>query len=239
MGLGGDCFALHYEPQTKKVRCVDGCGRSPAALSLELIKDQSESGGQVSGLQATVPAAAKAWFHIARRFGSGKMAISELFAPAVHYAQHGFPMDHVKQSIWQLRHTALLEIPGGRYFLDDRSRVPALGQIITNQPLAALLKASIKFTREGPQALYKGIVAENIADAVRRAGGVLSTQDLADHLASVEPLDVVPATTTYRGNVNVHTTPLPTQGAVVLQALNILEGFQLRGSRVTAFHYVV
>ncbi|KAH7949040.1 hypothetical protein HPB49_004337 [Dermacentor silvarum] len=167
------------------------------------------------------------------------MTMSEIFAPAVHYAQHGFPMDHVKQSIWQFRHKALLEIPGGHYFLDDLSRVPALGQIITNQPLAALLKASIKFTREGPQAVYKGIVAENIADAVRRAGGVLSTQDLADHLESVEPLDVVPASTTYRGNVNVHTTPLPTQGAVVLQALNILEGFQLRGSRVTAFQYVV
>ncbi|XP_037572293.2 glutathione hydrolase-like YwrD proenzyme [Dermacentor silvarum] len=235
MGLGGDCFALHYEPQTKKVRCVDGCGRSPAALSLELVKNSKDqrdcsSVEHVSGLQATVPGAAKAWFHIARHFGSGKMTMSELFAPAVHYAQHGFPMDHVKQSVWQLRHKAMLEIPGGRYFLDEHSCVPALGQTIKNQPLAALLK---KFTREGPQAVYKGIVAENIADAVRRAGGVLSTQDLADHLASVEPLDVEPASATYRGNVKVHTTPLPTQGAVVLQALNIFESFQWRGLQET------
>ncbi|XP_072140174.1 glutathione hydrolase-like YwrD proenzyme [Dermacentor andersoni] len=235
MGLGGDCFALHYEPKTQKVRCVDGCGRSPAALSLQLVmsKDQpheSDSEAQISGLQATVPGAAKAWLHIARSFGSGKVTMSELFAPAVHYAQHGFPMDHVKQSIWQLRQNALLEMPGGRYFLDDRSRVPALGQAITNRPLAALLK---KFAHEGPQAVYKGIVAENIADAVRRAGGVLSTRDLADHLESAEPLDVEPASTTYRGNVKVYTTPLPTQGAVLLEALNILECFQLRGLQET------
>ncbi|KAL1486737.1 hypothetical protein MTO96_031277, partial [Rhipicephalus appendiculatus] len=67
-----------------------------------------------------------------------------------------------------------------------------------------------------------------MVEAVRCAGGVLSTKDLSDHLASSEPVLVEPVETTYRGEVTVHTTPLPTHGAVLLEALNILEGFDLK-----------
>lgn len=77
--------------------------------------------------------------------------------------------------------------------------------------------------------MYEGSVAASLAEAVRRAGGVLSTSDLAEHLSSDEPLQVEPASSTYRGRL-VHVPPLPTQGAVLLEALNILEGFHLRGA---------
>ncbi|XP_070380687.1 glutathione hydrolase-like YwrD proenzyme [Dermacentor albipictus] len=86
-----------------------------------------------------------------------------------------------------------------------------------------------RLAKEGPRVVYEGSVADGIVDAVRRAGGVLSTKDLSDHLVSTEPLEVKPVTTTFRGQVTVHTTPLPTQGAVLLEALNILEGFDLKG----------
>lgn len=73
-GIGGDCFALHYDACSKKVRCVDGCGRSPAALTLELVESRSPQDWTREryryGLQATVPGAVKAWFYIASRFGS-------------------------------------------------------------------------------------------------------------------------------------------------------------------------
>ncbi|KAL1466701.1 hypothetical protein MTO96_042546, partial [Rhipicephalus appendiculatus] len=83
---------------------------------------------------------------------------------------------------------------------------------------------------EGPRAVYEGPVAEAMVEAVRCAGGVLSTKDLSDHLASSEPVLVEPVETTYRGEVTVHTAPLPTHGAVLLEALNILEGFDLKGT---------
>ncbi|KAL1467743.1 hypothetical protein MTO96_041959 [Rhipicephalus appendiculatus] len=72
-----------------------------------------------------------------------------------------------------------------------------------------------------------------MVEAVRGAGGVLSTKDLSDHLASSEPVLVQPIETIYRGKIVVHTTPLPTHGAVLLEALNIIEGFDL-----TAFQSV-
>ncbi|KAK8760655.1 hypothetical protein V5799_028078 [Amblyomma americanum] len=231
-GVGGDCFALYYDARTKKVHCVDGSGRSPAALTLEQVQTHSRAEGpllkRAAGLYATVPGAPKAWFYIARRFGSGKLTLSEIFDPAVRCAEHGFPMDHSKKLIWALRHKDLQRKPGGRYFLDEDGRVPSLGQIITNRPLAALLR---RLAQEGPRVMYEGPVAESMVDAVRQAGGVLSTEDLAAHLASTEPLEVEPISTTYRGDVRVHTTPLPTQGAVLLETLNILEGFDLQGLR--------
>ncbi|KAH6943481.1 hypothetical protein HPB50_021720 [Hyalomma asiaticum] len=86
-----------------------------------------------------------------------------------------------------------------------------------------------KLGKDGPRVVYEGAVAESIAEAVHLAGGVMSTQDLSDHVNSVEPLEVEPASTTYRGDLAVHTTPLPTQGAVLLQALNILDRVGLKG----------
>nr|XP_050030123.2 glutathione hydrolase-like YwrD proenzyme [Dermacentor andersoni] len=228
-GIGGDCFAVHYDARTKNVRCVDGCGRSPAALTLEMVESKSSydwtSERYMYGLQATVPGAAKAWFHIATRFGSGKLSMKDLLAPAIRYAENGFPMDHVKQGSWQTMHNGLKRLPGGRYFLNEDHNVPPLGQILVNRPLATLLK---RLGQEGPQVVYKGCVAEGIVDAVRRAGGVLSIEDLSDHMESTEPLETEPASTTYRGEIAVHTTTLPTQGAVLLETLNILNMFDLK-----------
>ncbi|XP_075724399.1 glutathione hydrolase proenzyme [Rhipicephalus microplus] len=84
-----------------------------------------------------------------------------------------------------------------------------------------------RIAAEGPRAIYEGSVAECMIEAVHSASGVLSTKDLSDHRASPEPMQVEPVKTTYHGNVTVHTTPLPTHGAVMLEALNILEGFDL------------
>ncbi|XP_075559991.1 glutathione hydrolase-like YwrD proenzyme [Dermacentor variabilis] len=231
-GIGGDCFALHYDARTKSVRCVDGCGRSPAALTLEMVESKSRydwtKERYMYGLQATVPGAAKAWFYIATRFGSGKLSMSEVLAPAISYAENGFPMDHVKQATWQNMLNGLLRLPGGRYFLNEDNNVPPLGQILINRPLATLLK---RLGQQGPQVVYRGCVADGIVDAVRRAGGVLSTEDLCDHLESTEPLEMEPASATYRGEVEVHTTTLPTQGAVLLEALNILNRFDLKETK--------
>ncbi|KAL1475730.1 hypothetical protein MTO96_019177 [Rhipicephalus appendiculatus] len=78
IGIGGDCFALYYDASTKVVRCVDGCGRSPAALTLDLVESKIPQdwtpGKYMHGLLATVPGAVKAWFYIAAHFGSGKGA---------------------------------------------------------------------------------------------------------------------------------------------------------------------
>lgn len=81
-----------------------------------------------------------------------------------------------------------------------------------------------KIAKEGPSVVYTGPVAQSIVEAVAAAGGVMTTEDLGDHL--LEPSAVPPISTTYRGTT-VHTVPLPSQGAILLEALNIIEGFDL------------
>ncbi|KAL3210397.1 hypothetical protein MRX96_037180 [Rhipicephalus microplus] len=145
-GIGGDCFSLHYDASTKVVRCVDGCGRSPAALTLDLVESKNLHDWTpercMHGLQATVPGAAKAWFYIASRFGSGKLSMSELLAPAIRYAEDGVPIDHVKWPTFRLMLNNLQRMPGGRFFLGEDNQAPAIGTSMVNRRLAALLKAS-------------------------------------------------------------------------------------------------
>ncbi|KAH9378505.1 hypothetical protein HPB48_001676 [Haemaphysalis longicornis] len=92
--------------------------------------------------------------------------------------------------------------------------------------------------REGPSAFYAGAVAEAVSGAVHAAGGVLSAADLARHLREGGDGLVEPASTTYRG-VRVHTAPLPSHGSVLLEALNLLEGFTLRGRDCGSYQHLL
>ncbi|KAL1448506.1 hypothetical protein MTO96_044046, partial [Rhipicephalus appendiculatus] len=131
------------------------------------------------------------------------LSMSELLAPAIRYAEDGIPMDHVKHALFGLMLNGLRRIPGGRFFLDGDKQ---------------------KLGEDGPRVVYEGAVAERIAETVHQAGGVMSTQDLSDHLSSTEPLEVEPASTTHRGDVQIHTTPLPTQGGCASPGLQHLPG---------------
>ncbi|KAL1424413.1 hypothetical protein MTO96_020200 [Rhipicephalus appendiculatus] len=214
-GIGGDCFALFYDANTRTVRCIDGSGPSPAALTRELF-----AAGADSGMEATVPGAVKGWFDTLRHCGSGRVSMSEVLAPAVRLARDGFPVGVVNAAHWATYESKLGSLVGGGHFLP----VPRAGQMLRNEPLADVLE---RLGQEGADAFYKGPVAEAVAAAVKRAGGVLEAADLLRHFAEGGDGLVVPVSTTYRGT-RVHTVPFPSHGSVLLEALNILEPFELR-----------
>ncbi|XP_075534432.1 glutathione hydrolase-like YwrD proenzyme isoform X1 [Dermacentor variabilis] len=214
-GVGGDCFALFYDAQTRAVRCIDGSGRSPAALTRELFV-----AGVNSGMEATVPGAVKGWFDTLRHCGSGQVSMREVLAPAVRLARGGFPVGVVNAAHWATYESRLGDLVGGAYFLPT----PRAGQVLRNEPLGDLLE---RLGRDGADAFYEGPVADAVAAAVKRAGGVLEAADLHRHLADSGDGLAVPVSTTYRG-ARVHTVPFPSHGSVLLEALNILERFDLR-----------
>ncbi|CAN7938090.1 unnamed protein product, partial [Ixodes hexagonus] len=227
-GVGGDCFCLFYDASEKKVYCMDGSGRSPAALTLELLLSKgfgTSVAARSKGLLATVPGAVKCWFDTVRSFGSGKLSMVDILKPAIHFAEEGFPVGVISSLEWGRRRSILAKIHGGKTFLKDGKFTPDPGDILKNIPMAGLLK---KIAEEGPSAVYTGIVAQKIVEAVAAAGGVMTVEDLQDHL--LEPTAVPPISTTYRGTT-VHTVPLPSQGAILLEALNIIEGFDLHSCR--------
>ncbi|KAM7297077.1 glutathione hydrolase-like YwrD proenzyme [Ixodes scapularis] len=235
-GIGGDCFCIFYKAADKSVQSIDGSGRSPARLTMELLRSRGfgerNLPGRRSGLTATVPGAVKGWFDTVELFGSKKVTMADILGPAIRYAEDGFPVGPISAFQWQRHEAMLRDMYGGHSFLRF-GRAPRSGDVLTNQPLANVLKT---LSKEGPAAFYEGPVAQAVVDAVAAVGGVLSLEDLKDHLKSSEHPVVPTVSTTYHG-VRVHTMRPPSNGAILLEALNILEGCDLKCYDKTSGEY--
>ncbi|CAN8002860.1 unnamed protein product, partial [Ixodes hexagonus] len=226
-GVGGDCFCIFYNAADKSVRSIDGSGKSPAELTLELLRSRGFGGKDLpddtNGLTATVPGAVKGWFDTVELFGSKKVTMGDILGPAIRYAEDGFPVGPISAVMWQ-SHEAKLKIMHGGHSLLRSGKAPCCGDLLTNPALANVLKL---LAHKGLASFYEGPVAEAVVSAVAAAGGVLSLQDLKNHLESPENPVVPTVSTTYHG-VKVHTMRPPSHGVIFLEALNILEGFDLK-----------
>ncbi len=213
-GLGGDCFLLYYSASERKVKALNGSGRSPRALSLERARRLGFSGRIPSrhALTVTVPGAPAAWDETLERLG--RLSRAEVLAPAIRLAEEGYPVAPLTARWWEesaeetLRHHRF----GGELLVDGRS--PRPGEVVRLPALASSLRA---LAEEGSRAFYTGRIAGAVVEAVREAGGLLAAEDLAGHRSEwVEPLRL-----SYRG-VDVWECPPNGQGLAVLLALNVL-----------------
>jgi len=223
-GIGGDCFALYYDAHTGAVSALNGSGRAPAGLDLDAVKRAGllESPDQpmtqpFHALTVTVPGAVAGWCDLLARFGS--LPLRDVLAPAIRYAESGFPVAPLTAAAWergaerQLRHAR-----GGAALLIE-GRAPRAGEIFRNPGYARALHA---IAEGGAPAYYTGQLATALADVVQAAGGVLTTTDLAAHHSTWE----TPLSVTYRGH-RIWECPPNGQGLTALLALNILEGLDL------------
>ena len=150
----------------------------------------------------------------------GTLPLERLLEPAVHYAREGFEGDpHTCLTIARNMHKLMRYGEAARVFLPD-GYPPAPGARVVQRDLADTLE---RIGKEGKDALHRGEVAAAIDEEMRRHGGVLCAQDLADYEAQV--LD--PVRTTYRG-YELLGSPVPAGTITALQTLNILESFDLR-----------
>ena len=222
-GIGGDLFAIVWDAKSKRLYGYNGSGRSPKALSLATLKTELDKLGvkeipAFGPLPVSVPGAVDGWFALHQRFG--KLPMKSLLAPSIRYAREGFPVSDVIAFGWQRNVRVLLKYPGIREQFTRDGEGPTKGQLWTNANLAATYEA---LARGGRDAFYKGEIARRIADYLKRQGGYLGVDDLAEHRGEwVEPVSV-----NYRG-YDVWELPPNGQGIAALQVLNILEGFDLR-----------
>jgi len=231
-GIGGDLFAIVWDPKTEKLYGLNASGRSPQGMSLEDLKGRlaehgAESIPPVGSLPVSVPGAVDGWFELHGKFGS--LPMNRVLQPAEDYAREGFPVTQLIAYYWE-RNMRILqqryddgpwleEFDNARatYLVDGKA--PVEGQIFKNPDLAdtyALLAA------EGRDAYYKGKVAKTIDAYMKRIGGPLRYEDFAAH----ESEWVTPLSVDYRG-YRVHQLPPNTQGVAVLQMLQILKGYDL------------
>lgn len=217
-GIGGDLFAIVWDPRSQKLHALNASGRSPRELSLEWFREQGLTRiPSEGGLSVSVPGAVDGWAALHERFGT--LPLSTLLAPAIRYAQDGFPVSPVIARYWASGAKKFGGYPGFRETFTIDGRAPEAGEIFRNPDLARTLEA---IAAGGRDAFYRGPIAQTIADTVRSQGGFLSTEDLAAHHSDwVEPIS-----TNYRG-YDVWELPPNGQGLAVLQMLEILEGYDL------------
>ncbi len=222
-GIGGDCFALFYDAETRLITALNGSGRAPAALTIDLLRQQglASPNDQIANpFHAhciTVPGACAGWCDLIVRHGT--LAMRDVLAPAIELAEKGFPVAPITAYWWQLRAEQKLKTAlNGRELMID-GRGPNAGEIFRNPGLARTFRA---IAEGGKDAYYKGEIAQAIARAVQQAGGVMTTDDLAAHESTWD----TPISTTYRG-VRVWECPPNGQGLAALIALNVLEGFDV------------
>jgi gamma-glutamyltranspeptidase/glutathione hydrolase len=218
-GIGGDLFALVYDPKTKRVRALNASGRAPAAATLAEFKKRGlESIPYRGELSVSVPGVVDGWSELLAKHGS--ISLDKALAPAIRYARDGFAVSEIIAHQWQDQESTLSRDPNAAAtFLVD-GKAPATGQVFRNQKLAASLELIAKGGRD---AFYKGPLAKAIADDMVRRKGLLTAADLAAHTSDWTD----PIATDYRGH-QVLEFPPNTQGVVALQMLNILEGFDLK-----------
>lgn len=217
-GLGGDCFCLYYEAETKTVHGYNGSGRAPTGMTLSRIRAAGIKGDRFPNFHpftVTVPGAPAGWADVTARFG--RLPISRVLAPAVELAQEGFPIAPMTAAKWASGAEKQLSLyrHGGELTIEGRA--PRTGERFQNPYLADALRI---FVESGCEPFYQGSIAERIVEAVQEEGGLLSMDDLAAHHGEwVEPISL-----DYRG-FRVWECPPNGQGLTALIALNILRRF--------------
>ncbi len=218
-GIGGDAFAIVYWSKTGELTGLNASGRAPAAMTLDYMKKKGYSSMPDSGPDAiTVPGAFDGWFSLHQKFG--KLKLSDVMAPAIEYAEQGFPVSEIISNQWQATAGRLMRDEWAKKtFLPDGHPLQQ-GEIFYNRNLAATFR---KLAAGGRDAFYKGEIAEKIVKAIRDKGGVMAMEDLAGHKSEwVKPISV-----NYKG-YDLYELPPNGQGMAALQMLNILEGFDLK-----------
>jgi gamma-glutamyltranspeptidase/glutathione hydrolase len=219
-GIGGDLFAIVYEAKTGKLYGLNASGWSPAGLTPEFLKAKGITVMPTNGIHTvTIPGAVDGWDKLNRRFGRKKL--STLLAPAIRYADEGFPVTEIFSSYWIASERKLRRDTNAANTFLLNGRAPHTGEIFRNPELAWSLK---QIANHGRNAFYEGPIAKRILDCSKTHGGTMTAEDLSKFSSQW----VEPVSTTYH-DWTVYELPPNGQGIGALLMLNLMEKFSLAG----------
>lgn len=242
-GIGGDLFAIVWDPSSGDFIGINGSGRSPSGQTLEQLKAKLPAGATslppVGPLPVTIPGTVDAWFELHARYG--RLPMDQVLAPAIRYAREGHPVAPViamymarglKNYEVQLKRTPF-DFENARKVWFANGRAPAAGEMFSNPDLANTLEA---IATDGRDAFYEGALAKVMVDYLQRQGSAFTLADFAVHRS--EWVDV--ACVAYRKGYELCELPPNSQGFAALQMVNILKNIDLaqweRGSPEVLHH---
>jgi gamma-glutamyltranspeptidase/glutathione hydrolase len=230
VGMGGDVFAVIYIAKDHRYYVLNSSGKAPSGATIAHFnalgyaydpKNWGPGSGMPPGgiLDVTVPGSVWGWSEALRRFGT--MKFDRVLAPAIDYAQNGYPVSERIAHDWKLPNglplracCTQLDPDSVRTWYPD-GVPPKTGQIFRNPDLARSFRLLQKYGRD---VFYRGEIARAIVAKSRALGGTMTLDDLANYSGEwMQPLDTV-----YHGS-HVLELPPPTQGIGTNEALNILE----------------
>ncbi|HEX3702050.1 MAG TPA: gamma-glutamyltransferase [Vicinamibacterales bacterium] len=217
-GIGGDLFAIVYDAKTGELHGLNASGWAPGGLTPAFMRQHGFQQMPETGIHTvTVPGAVAGWEALRARLGT--LPMSDLLAPAIFYADEGFPVSDVIAAAWASLEERLAAEPGAARTYLPGGRPPAAGGIFRNRDLAESLRL---IAADGPAGFYEGKTAEAILAISGEHGGTMAAADLRE----IEVEWVAPISTTYRG-WTVHELPPNTQGIAALAMLDLMEPFPL------------
>jgi gamma-glutamyltranspeptidase/glutathione hydrolase len=249
LSWGGETQALIYNPHTGKVIGINGLGVAPTGATADFYKSKNMKYPPEEGpLAAVTPGTPGGILTMLAEFG--KLSLADVLEPAITLAD-GYPIerqtadaierekDKLKQ--WKYSKEVMLTHPGAK------REAPEPGEIFRQPDLAATLRKLVDAEKKALaagknrkeaiyaayDAFYKGDIAKEIARSVQEQGGLITEQDLANWKVRIEE----PVKTNYKG-IDVYKLTTWTQGPVLLQALNILENFDLKSMGYNTSNYI-
>jgi len=222
-GLGGGGFWLLHRAKDKREVMIDGRETAPGKASVNMYLDAKGNvidGASLNGsLAAAIPGTPAALVHIAKKYG--RLPLAKSLAPAIALARSGFKVDQrLAQTVKNHQDKLRGYQQSAQIFLSDGQALIA-DSVLRQPQLAATLT---EIARHGHNGFYRGRVADDMVQSVKRAGGIWAMEDLARYRI----IEREPVRFSYRG-ATVTSASLPSSGGLTLaQGLNILENFQLK-----------
>jgi gamma-glutamyltranspeptidase / glutathione hydrolase len=237
-GIGGDLFAIIWDPKTGKLHGLNASGRAPSGMTQKQFAkwvatkplSKRDTAGTIpdwGAASVTIPGTVDGWFEMHGRFG--RLPMTRILAPTIDYAEKGAPVPELIAQYWKNNTAGFegLKAEGAIEEIDNMRRVflpggkaPREGELFKNPDLARTLST---LSAKGRDAFYKGELAAAMDGYFKRIGAPHRLADFASHKSEW----VDPVSTNYRG-YDVWELPPNGQGVAALQMLNILEGYDLK-----------
>jgi gamma-glutamyltranspeptidase/glutathione hydrolase len=238
--IGGGGFMVIHLAQGNQDIAVDYREVAPAATTRDIFLGPDGKPSQMKSLNSAlgigVPGTVAGLSLALDKYGSGKFSLAELLKPAIALATDGIPIaDDIADTLAEGRER-LSRWPTSAKFLSRADGTPLHeGDLLVQKDLGQTLSA---IAEQGPRGFYQGPIAEKLVKTIRDAGGIMTLDDLK----SYQPTVRVPAHGSYRG-YDIVSMPLPSSGGVVLlETLNILEGFalpEMKQGSVSSLHLLI
>jgi len=228
-GVGGDNFMLIRLAKTGEIVALNGSGRAGSKAMPAFFREKGLAAVPASGvLSVSVPGAVRAWADALQKYGT--ITLSQALQPAIRYAERGFPVSpRLNADITESKKKVAADPELARIFLPN-GEAPPIGSLLKQPELARTLRS---IAASGPDFVYKGALAKQIAQFMEKEGGLITAADLAAHHSTWEK----PIRSTYMGNP-VIAFPPNTQGVTLLEALNIAEASDLKPMGRNSVDYI-